>query len=222
MDRRLFRWLALSWLGGAEQVAEDALQAILDRGGLSRDELASRMGGYSEEGRDRRLMLLAMGRDQAPGRLHYDHADDRLYADMDLFHHAPLYAHQERSMRDVAKELGGELRVNPAWRFWKPITVHSQGGCRMDDVRSRGVTDPNGKVWGQDNLYVLDGAILCAAVGVNPSATIAALAERNIDVFLKNHREGVADHGVHGPEGEGQRPLRDAQGQMGVHSTGSA
>jgi cholesterol oxidase len=41
-----------------------------------------------------------------------------------------------------------------------------------------GVVDPSGRVFGCDGLYVADGSILPGPVGVNPSMTIAALAER--------------------------------------------
>jgi hypothetical protein len=57
----------------------------------------------------------------------------------------------------------------------------------MTDKPEYGVTDPNGAVHGYDTLFVLDGAVLCSSVGVNPSATITAVAERNIDHFLQTH-----------------------------------
>jgi cholesterol oxidase len=41
-----------------------------------------------------------------------------------------------------------------------------------------GVVDGHGRVFGYDGLYVADGSILPGPVGVNPSMTIAALAER--------------------------------------------
>jgi cholesterol oxidase len=41
-----------------------------------------------------------------------------------------------------------------------------------------GVVDSRGRVFGCDGLYVADGSILPGPVGVNPSMTIAALAER--------------------------------------------
>ena len=40
------------------------------------------------------------------------------------------------------------------------------------------VVDHRGRVWGQPNLYVADGAIVPTALGITPSRTIAALAER--------------------------------------------
>jgi cholesterol oxidase len=40
------------------------------------------------------------------------------------------------------------------------------------------VVNHKGEVFGYPNLYVADGAIIPEALGVNPSRTIGALAER--------------------------------------------
>jgi cholesterol oxidase len=44
--------------------------------------------------------------------------------------------------------------------------------------------DDAGKVRGYEGLYVLDGSIVPTAIGVNPSKTIAALAERGVEHLL--------------------------------------
>jgi cholesterol oxidase len=58
----------------------------------------------------------------------------------------------------------------------------------MGDDPATSVTDHRGEVWGHPNLFVVDGAIVPSALAVNPSLTIAALAERS------------AFHMVHGRE----------------------
>lgn len=217
-DSRLFRWLAGAWtwlglwvLGGSKLTGDDAVDAIVALGGLNRDRAAARLFEYSDAGRERRLMLLAMGRDERPGRLHYDAYAGKMYADLDLFHAAPLYMDEELAMRDVARDLAGELRVNPAWSFLgKPITVHSQGGCRMADDKKSGVTTPDGMVHGYPGLYVMDGALICRSVGVNPSATIAAIVERNIDVFLTAHARNIGGARWPAEEYSRQRELAGA------------
>jgi cholesterol oxidase len=189
------RWIAArlrqgahALFGNGQQIAEQALRSILDAGGLPRREVARRVLGYDDTGASHRAVLLGMGRDAVAGQLHYDRHSDELRAELDLSRLAPGYTRQERLMSDIARELGGELRTNPAWAFvGKPVTVHNQGGCRMSDDPSSGVTDANGQVYGCEGLYVLDGSVLPAPVGVNPSATILAIAERNIEVFLRNH-----------------------------------
>jgi cholesterol oxidase len=57
-------------------------------------------------------------------------------------------------------------------------TVHPLGGCPMADDPRLGVVDDMGRVHGHPGLLVLDGSIVPTALGVNPSKTIAALAER--------------------------------------------
>jgi cholesterol oxidase len=54
----------------------------------------------------------------------------------------------------------------------------------MSDDPASGVVDDAGKVHGYDGLYVLDGSIVPTAIGVNPSKTIAALAERGVEHLI--------------------------------------
>jgi choline dehydrogenase-like flavoprotein len=129
---------------------------------------------------EKALLMLGVGVDAAPGHLFVD-ADGRLLADWDLAANVPFSSTQERLMHDVAGALGGELRLNPdSTSRLRPVTVHCLGGCAMADREVDGVTDPNGKVWGTRGLYILDGAAIPTSLGMNPSATIAALAERNV------------------------------------------
>jgi choline dehydrogenase-like flavoprotein len=127
----------------------------------------------------RRALLLAMGRDDLPATLKLLD-DGRLvaqFADASF----PTLAEEERVMRGIADALGGTLRANPLWSFARrPISAHSHGGCSLGVV-----TDDWGEVKGNRNLYINDGALLPRPVGVNPSATIAAVAERNMAHFVR-------------------------------------
>jgi cholesterol oxidase len=58
------------------------------------------------------------------------------------------------------------------------ITPHPLGGCNMGRTAADGVVAHNGEVFGYPNLFVADGAIVPKAIGLNPSRTIGALAER--------------------------------------------
>jgi cholesterol oxidase len=81
--------------------------------------------------------------------------------------------------RRLAAATGGVPLVPPSWTHLKYlITPHPLGGCNMGTRPDNGVVDHAGRVFGYENLQVLDGAIVPEAVGVNPSRTIAALAER--------------------------------------------
>ena len=55
----------------------------------------------------------------------------------------------------------------------------------MADGPEGGVVDANGEVFGHPGLHVADGAILPRAVGLNPSRTIAALAEHVAEAIVQ-------------------------------------
>jgi cholesterol oxidase len=81
--------------------------------------------------------------------------------------------------RTMTEATGGQLRPNAAWSvFRNMVTLHPLGGCKMGTTPETGVVNHLGQVFGYQKLYVVDGAILPASIGRNPSHTIAALAER--------------------------------------------
>ncbi|MDQ2982780.1 MAG: GMC family oxidoreductase [Actinomycetota bacterium] len=81
--------------------------------------------------------------------------------------------------RELTLATGGKHYVFPGWRYMQYlITPHPLGGCNMGTSPANGVVDHRGRVFGYDGLYVIDGAILPEAIGINPSRTIAAIAER--------------------------------------------
>jgi cholesterol oxidase len=59
-----------------------------------------------------------------------------------------------------------------------PTTAHILGGCAMGATPEDGVIDEQNRVHGHPGLYVIDGSMIGANLGVNPSLTITALAER--------------------------------------------
>lgn len=58
-----------------------------------------------------------------------------------------------------------------------PTTAHILGGCSFGRSAEDGVIDLNGEVFNYPGLYVVDGSIMPANPGINPSLTITALAE---------------------------------------------
>lgn len=58
-----------------------------------------------------------------------------------------------------------------------PMTAHVMGGCPYGDDAGEGVIGVDAQVHGYPGLYVVDGAMLPANPGVNPSLTITAMAE---------------------------------------------
>ena len=88
--------------------------------------------------------------------------------------------------RELCEKTGGRIHVPPTWRFFRDlVTPHPLGGCNMGTGPENGVVDHTGKVFGYDGLYVLDGAVVPEAIGINPSRTIAALAERNVRFVIQ-------------------------------------
>jgi cholesterol oxidase len=84
---------------------------------------------------------------------------------------------------------GGHPVVPPTWSLLHMlITPHPLGGCGMGTSVLNGVTNHAGEVFNYKNLYVIDGAIVPEALGVNPSRTIGALAERAAALIAKDGR----------------------------------
>jgi len=64
------------------------------------------------------------------------------------------------------------------------FTVHPLGGMVLGKA-----CDLDGRVFGYQNLYVVDGSLIPGSTGcANPSLTIAALAERIMEQFVATHR----------------------------------
>jgi cholesterol oxidase len=59
----------------------------------------------------------------------------------------------------------------------KATTAHILGGCPIGLTPETGVVDTAARLYGYENFYVVDGSIVPANLGVNPSLTITALAE---------------------------------------------
>jgi len=62
--------------------------------------------------------------------------------------------------------------------FDVPGTAHVLGGCPIAASAAEGVVDDRHRVFGYRNMYVCDGSVIAANLGVNPSLTICALTER--------------------------------------------
>jgi cholesterol oxidase len=80
--------------------------------------------------------------------------------------------------RKLAMLTGGMALTPLTWTMGRDlVTPHPLGGCNMGSSPATGVVDARGQVFGHPGVYVADGAIIPKAIGLNPSRTIAALAE---------------------------------------------
>ncbi|MFE3171215.1 GMC family oxidoreductase N-terminal domain-containing protein [Amycolatopsis sp. NPDC059090] len=80
--------------------------------------------------------------------------------------------------RRVATELDGDARGSWGELVNIPTTAHFLGGATIGADREHGVIDAYHRVFGYPTLSVVDGAAVSANLGVNPSLTITAQAER--------------------------------------------
>ncbi len=130
------------------------------------------------------LPYLGMGTDASDGWFTLD-SHGRIRLHWSVRNSLPMFKDMIRHMRDLSEASGGRFINSALWKtpllklpLKKTLTAHPLGGCVMSDSPLTGVTNDCGEVWGYKGLYVADGALLPSAVGVNPSATISALAER--------------------------------------------
>lgn len=81
-------------------------------------------------------------------------------------------------MRRIYEALGGEMFLDSYRKDGTVSTSHPLGGCRMGERGgTAGVVDAFGEHLRNPNLFVMDSAVIPSALGVNPSLTIAAVAE---------------------------------------------
>ena len=86
-------------------------------------------------------------------------------------------AHEVTS-RVAAKFNGRPSSILPEVALNATSTAHILGGCPMGETAADSVIDRYNRVHNYEGLYVIDGSMICANLGVNPSLTITALAER--------------------------------------------
>jgi cholesterol oxidase len=81
--------------------------------------------------------------------------------------------------RELARRMGGvpQNTINEVF-LNVGITAHILGGCPIGESAETGVIDRDNRVFGHPGLYVCDGSMIPANLGVNPSLTIAAMTER--------------------------------------------
>src|SRR5207248_10054383 len=79
----------------------------------------------------------------------------------------------------LARHTGGTaMSMTPEILFNVPGTAHCLCGAVIASSPEHGVVDDQHRVFGYQNMYVCDGSVVGANLGVNPSLTITALAER--------------------------------------------
>jgi cholesterol oxidase len=97
----------------------------------------------------------------------------------------------------LAEEINGFAGSNIGELMGTPLTAHFLGGCPIGDTAESGVIDPYHRLYGHPGISVVDGSAVSANLGVNPSLTITAQAERAMSLWPN----------------KGEDDLRPAQGE---------
>ncbi|MFF8473243.1 GMC family oxidoreductase N-terminal domain-containing protein [Streptomyces sp. NPDC015414] len=89
----------------------------------------------------------------------------------------------------LAEEINGFPGSNVGELMGTPLTAHFLGGCPIGDSPETGVIDPYHRLYGHSGISVVDGAAVSANLGVNPSLTITAQAERAMSYWPNKGEE---------------------------------
>jgi cholesterol oxidase len=92
-------------------------------------------------------------------------------------------------VRRMAEIMGGTAGGSIGEPFNMPMTAHFIGGCAIATDPDHGVIDPYQRVFDYPGLHVADGSAISANLGVNPSLTITAQAERAMSFWPNKGEE---------------------------------
>lgn len=89
----------------------------------------------------------------------------------------------------ISEEINGFAGSNIGELMGTPLTAHFLGGCPIGADAESGVIDPYHRLYGHPGISVVDGAAVSANLGVNPSLTITAQAERAMSFWPNKGEE---------------------------------
>lgn len=101
-------------------------------------------------------------------------------------HGAPNPVHipeAAEAARLLADQIGGLPGTNLGELMGMPLTAHFLGGCPISADPEHGVIDPYHRLHGHPGISIVDGSSVSANLGVNPSLTITAQAERAMSLW---------------------------------------
>ncbi len=87
------------------------------------------------------------------------------------------------TVRQIADMQGGIPAGHYGDLLGAPFTAHFVGGCVVGESDQKGVIDAFHRVWNYPTLHIVDGSAITANLGVNPSLTITAQAERAMSMW---------------------------------------
>jgi cholesterol oxidase len=137
--------------------------------------------------------LLVMAHDGGVGEMKLD--DDRIRIDWPDAGDRPVFKKIGDVLHRVTAATGGTFINNPIWSKAlgrSLVSVHPLGGCCLGETAQTGVVNHKCQVFNTNGgvnqgLYVIDGAVMPSSLGVNPSMTISAIAERAMIYFATDY-----------------------------------
>jgi cholesterol oxidase len=97
---------------------------------------------------------------------------------------APTYMPVAQDVvKRIAERIGGVAGSSVFENIDAALTAHFVGGCVIGESADHGVIDPYQRVYGYPRMHVFDGSAITANLGVNPSLTITAQAERAVALW---------------------------------------
>jgi cholesterol oxidase len=161
-------------------------------GGGAGGSLAVRLDALVAEPRTARtLPYLGMGTDSSDGEMSLRRGE--LAIRWRSRPNRELYRLMDDTLRALSAGAGGRYvpSILARWPLRRILTAHPLGGCPMGDDPATSVVDDRGQAHAYPGLFVVDGSMIPAALAVNPSLTIAALAERAAAAMVTRARAGA-------------------------------
>src|SRR5215213_1897596 len=183
LNNEQLRPILLNWIEGADLSSSNLiLGKILEMAKLFQSRESP------EQQVSKVLMLGGIGVDEAKGKLVINN-NGKLDLEQNYDLNQQVFTDIIKFMKLLAQKIGKNGDNSLIIPFWgkdqkAQFVLHPLGGCPMGNTASDGVVNGFGKVFNNDtgqpydDLYVVDGAIIPNALGVNPSLMISALAFR--------------------------------------------
>ncbi len=158
-------------------------QVQIPNGGFIRAEAPKGLKSIAATAQPHLSALLCIAEDipQASNRVYVDpRRTDRFGQASLMVHHRylPRDSQATQALARVARRILRRTGAIPVYTHTIETYSHAVGTCRFGKDRDSSVLDPECRVWGFENLYVVDGSFMPSGGSVNPSLTIGANALR--------------------------------------------
>jgi choline dehydrogenase-like flavoprotein len=97
-----------------------------------------------------------------------------------------MHFHEARAKESLEAAGAYETVIAP---FIRGTGWHLLGTCKMGDDPATSVVDGFGQSYDIPNLFIFDGSTWPTSAGMNPTATIAAMALRSAEHLIESRRE---------------------------------